>query len=69
MQSSSFSRTVLLFSAVVAVASFAGCDYNSPFKGDPSLQDQEAGMAEITEETGGINEDPTIGGGQAGFDQ
>ncbi len=69
MQSSSFSRTVLLFSAVVAVASFAGCDYNSPFKGDPSLEDQQAGFEQVAETTGGIDEDPTIGGGQAGFDQ
>ena len=69
MQCPSHSNAVLLFAAVVAVATIAGCDYNSPFKGDPSLQDQEAGMAEITEETGGIDQDPTIGGGQAGFDQ
>lgn len=69
MQCPSLSNAVLMFAAVVAVAAIAGCDYNSPFKGDPSLQDQEAGMAEITEETGGIDEDPTIGGGQAGFDQ
>ena len=69
MQCPSHSNAVLLFAAVVAVATFTGCDYNSPFKGDPSLQDQEAGMAEITEETGGIDQDPSIGGGQAGFDQ
>jgi len=62
-------RTLLVGTAVVAVALLMGCEYNSPFKGDPSLQDQEAGMAEIEATTGGIDEDPNIGGGQAGFDQ
>ena len=64
-----FFHPLCLSAAAVAALALAGCDYNSPFKGDTSLEDQEAGMAEIEANTGGIDEDPNIGGGQAGFDQ
>ena len=69
MTHNSFRRILPLGSAVVAAMALTGCGYNSPFQGDPSLEDQEAGMAEIDATTGGIDEDPNIGGGQAGFDQ
>ena len=58
-----------LIAAAMAVTGLAGCGYNSPMGGDESASEQDAGMQLFNEETGGIDEDPMIGGGEAGFDQ
>ena len=59
----------VLIPAVMAVTGLTGCDYNSPMQGDDPGFEREAGMQTFNEQTGGVNEDPLIGGGQAGFDQ
>lgn len=58
-----------MFTAALAVIAMQGCEYNSPFQGESTESDREAGMRTFNEETGGVNQDPLIGGGQAGFDQ
>ncbi|MCH2161842.1 MAG: hypothetical protein MK085_08210 [Phycisphaerales bacterium] len=59
----------IFFTATMAVSGLWGCEYNNQFQGDDTVADQDAGMNTFNEDTGGINQDPLIGGGQAGFDR
>ena len=61
--------TSIMFIAATSLFVLAGCEYNSPFQGENTIEDREAGMNEFNRHTGGVNRDPMIGGGQAGFDQ
>ncbi len=59
----------MVFIAAISLLTLGGCEYNSPFQGENSVEDREAGMNDFNQHTGGVNQDPLIGGGQAGFDQ
>ena len=61
--------TSIMFIAATSLFVLAGCEYDSPFQGENTIEDREAGMNEFNRHTGGVNQDPMIGGGQAGFDQ
>ena len=50
---------------IAALALSAGCEYDSPFTEDSSPENAEAGMNTFYKDTGGDNQDPTLGGGQA----
>ena len=69
MQNRKHRLTSKLLVAATSLFLLAGCEYNSPFQGENTMEDREAGMRDFNRHTGGVNQDPMIGGGQAGFDQ
>ena len=59
----------MIFLTTTSLFLLAGCEYDSPFQGENTIENREAGMNEFNRHTGGVNQDPMIGGGQAGFDE
>jgi hypothetical protein len=58
---------LFVFISMCSLAIAGGCEYDSPFAGDPPLAEQQDEMSTFYEDTGGDNQDPVLSGGQPVF--